>query len=132
MDDDVKKVGLESKLKRAQSEWSHQSAMHNVSSPELNHAKFWTTGELGNINQNWSIMASAEHFCFHCKKGSLTEICLFLCFLRRGNSSGLKCHIVKAIKTDLEWENGLECADLRNLCCFGIIPLNLMPSFCSD
>lgn len=56
-------------------------------------------------------------------------VCSFV-FLRRGDF-GFKCHIVKAIKADLEWENGLECADLRNLCCFGI-SLNLMPSFCSD
>lgn len=52
MDNDVIKTGPESKLKKVQSEWSHQSAMRNVSSPELNHAKLWTAGELGNINQN--------------------------------------------------------------------------------
>lgn len=34
MDDDVKKIWTQDKPKRLQSEWSHQSAMHYVSSPE--------------------------------------------------------------------------------------------------
>ncbi len=49
-------------------------------------------------------------------------------FLKRVNKFGLKCHIVEAIKMEYEWESGVERADLRNLCCFGIL-LNLMASF---
>lgn len=52
MDDDVKKSWTGVKTQRVQSEWNHQSAMLNVSSSDLNHVKFWTAGELGNINQN--------------------------------------------------------------------------------
>lgn len=108
MDDDVKKNWTGVKTRRVQSERSHQSEMCNVSSSDLNHARFWTAGEHGNTNQNFG---EGEFV------GDIIWICLFLCFLRRGN-------IVKAIKTDLE------CADLRNVFCFGI-PLNLMVSFCS-
>lgn len=74
--------------------------MRSASSSELNHAKFWTAGEPGNINQNSSITLE---YLFPLERGILSDtghyldLFVLFVFLEGGDSFGLKCHIVKEI-----------------------------------